>query len=399
VNLGVLIPQFPTQTHVFFWREIQALRELGVAVHLFSTRRPAEGCPHAFGGPAAAETRYLFPPEPGAVLDLLRDGGGLRRAADYVLGVSERGLRRLRVAALVPSAAELASHARRLRLDHLHVHSCADAAHVAALARLLGGPPYSLRLHGDLAAYGTSHAQKARLATFVAAAAAPFARQAVAEAGVPADRAFTLPMGIDAQRFRPRPARARPAGPLRLVTVARLTEGKGHRFVLEAMRALADRGVDLEYAIVGDGPDRARIEREIARQGLEGRVHLHGSLGEEEVRAQLGAADAFVLPSVAVGEASPVSVMEAMACGLPVVVSRIGGTPDMISDGVDGLLVEQSDVAGLAAAIERLARDRHLRERLGGAARGRAETSFDSRASAGRLLAAIRELKPLQRAA
>jgi colanic acid/amylovoran biosynthesis glycosyltransferase len=399
MRLGLLIPEFPTQTHIFFWREVEALRELGVEVHLLSTRRPAEGCPHPFAGPAAAATRYLFPPGPGALVDLVSGGLALGLAAQYVARTSERRLAKLRVAALVPSAAALARYARRVRLEHVHVHSAADAAHVAALARLLGGSPYSLRVHGDLAAYGTSHPQKARLATFVAAAATPFTRQVIEEAGVSPERAFTLPMGIDAQRFRPSAARGDRTGPLRLVTVARLAEGKGHRFVLEAMRALVERGVDVTYTVIGEGPDRARVEREVARLRLQPRVNLLGSLSEDGVRAQLACADAFVLASIGVGEASPVSVMEAMACGLPVVVSRIGGTPDMVSDGVDGFLVQQRDIPALGAAIERLAGDRELRARLGDAARRRAEASFDSRTSARRLLAAIREMKPLQRAA
>jgi colanic acid/amylovoran biosynthesis glycosyltransferase len=99
----------------------------------------------------------------------------------------------------------------------------------------------------------------------------------------------------------------------------------------------------------------------------------------------LQASDAFVLPSAGLGEAAPVSVMEAMAIGLPVVCSIIGGTADMITDGVDGLLIAQKDVAGLAQAFEKLARDLTLRQRLGQAARARAIEVFDYRVMAKKL--------------
>src|SRR5262245_33745132 len=116
---------------------------------------------------------------------------------------------------------------------------------------------------------------------------------------------------------------------------------------------------------------------------------MAGTLGEEAVRDLLQRADAFVLPSVGLGEAAPVSVMEAMACGLPVVASVIGGTPDMITSGEDGVLVPQGDEKALADALVRLSRGPEERRRLGRAARARAERSFDSQQTTRRLLEAI----------
>src|SRR5205807_1839053 len=128
-----------------------------------------------------------------------------------------------------------------------------------------------------------------------------------------------------------------------------------------------------------EGPYRTEIEEEVRRLGLADRVTMTGTMSEEAVLKLLREVDAFVLPSVGLGEAAPVSVMEAMACGLPVVCTIIGGTPNMITHGVDGLLVPQADEQALADSIMLLARDPDARRRLGQAARQRAVDCLVSR--------------------
>jgi glycosyltransferase involved in cell wall biosynthesis len=150
------------------------------------------------------------------------------------------------------------------------------------------------------------------------------------------------------------------------------------------MAGLAAEVPDLqvEYRIVGEGPARDEIAAEIAALGLAASAHLDGSRSEDEVRAILATADALALTSVGQGEAAPVAVMEAMAMGVPVIVSRIGGTPDMIVDGVDGILVPQEDVGAIAAAIRHLASDPAAARAMGGAARRGAVERFDYRVNA-----------------
>jgi glycosyltransferase involved in cell wall biosynthesis len=278
-------------------------------------------------------------------------------------------------------AADLAAHARERGIEHVHVHSCADAAHVAAMSFLLSGLPYSLHLHGDTAVYGSAHAQKMKHASFVAVAARPLLDQ-VADVGVPPERAFRMIMGVDLTRFETRPAASTDSSPLHLVSVSRLALCKGHKFALEAMRRTLDAGVDVRYSIGGAGADRGAIEDDVARLRLDDRVHFLGPLSEAGVSSLLKTADVCLLTSVGLGEASPVAVMEAMASGVPAICSRIGGTGDMIESGVDGILVDQEDVAGIANAIQRLATDRAALARLSAAARKRAEREFDARALA-----------------
>src|SRR5437899_2444997 len=169
LRIGYLVPEFPGQTHVFFWREIRALREMGEELLLLSTRKPLEACRHDFAPVAIAETHYLFPP---AISNL---GGwatagcpGLKEARAYLSGLKPPGFAgRVRQIGLLTSAVELVRWARLNRVDHVHGHSCADSAHVLALARRMGGPSYSLTLHGDLKVYGIDHRSKMRGAAFV----------------------------------------------------------------------------------------------------------------------------------------------------------------------------------------------------------------------------------------
>ncbi len=393
MRIVYLIPEFPAQTHTFFWREIRALRDHGVEVHLTSTRRPTVACEHSWAPDAARETTYLLPPDPLSLVQTALFPKGWMRAYRYSKGLRESSPKQGLIlgAASYLAARKLNALCRRIGADHVHAHSCANSAHIVALGRQMGGPPYSLTLHGDMDVYGKNHFNKMTGATFVSVVTRPLQREVHSRVGLPLDRIPVITMGVDTTAYQPGPSREAVPGRLELLTVARLHRNKGHSHALAAMRSLVDRGLDLHYTIAGDGPDRNLIEERIRELGLGSRVKLTGTIGEHQVLGLLQAADAFVLPSVAVGEAAPVAVMEAMSCGVPVVCSIIGGTADMITDGVDGLLVAQRDEAGLALAFERLATDVALRDRISVAARARAQRDFDYQILALRLLDEIRQ--------
>jgi glycosyltransferase involved in cell wall biosynthesis len=379
LKIGYLVPEFPTQTHTFFWREVQALRSLGHDVQLLSTRRPdPSACRHAFARQATSETLYVYPP---SLRSLRAAGHALRHlpaALGYLADLSANGLReRFEHIGLLACALELLAICDDHRLEHVHVHSAASAAHLAALARKLGGPPYSVTLHGDLPVYGRDHAAKFKDAKFIAAVTRPLQRQIV-DLGVPANRVKVIWMGVDTHQFTA-DAAAGEDGPLRLTTVARLHLNKGHRFALQAMRRLKDAGVPVTYTIAGAGDARADIEAVVKSLGLGDLVHFTGTISEQEVLGLLRKTDVFILPSVALGEAAPVSVMEAMSCACVVVVSRIGGTPDLIDSGIDGFLTEQEDVDGIFRTLEQVGKDPLFRKKIGAAARSKAVRLFDCR--------------------
>jgi len=200
LRLGYLVPEFPGQTHVFFWREISALREMGEELLLISTRKPSAGaCRHDFAPRAMAHTHYLFPPALQNMAAWTVIGcPGLKQASAYLNGLASSGFRsRVRQYGLLASAVELIRWARLQRVDHIHGHSCADSAHVLALARSMGGPSYSLTLHGDLAVYGMDHRLKMEKAAFVSVVGKHLRRQVQEQTCMPYERIFETCMGVD----------------------------------------------------------------------------------------------------------------------------------------------------------------------------------------------------------
>jgi colanic acid/amylovoran biosynthesis glycosyltransferase len=386
--LGILIPEFPLQTHIFFWREIVALRKIGMPVAILSTRRPAESaCRHEFAAEARKETHYVYPPSIGAGLGAMFLNYRGAKALGYLMGLKETpAAQKLRGFGLFLCAADLYAYSKRRGIKHIHVHSCADAAHVAAICNILGGPSYSLTLHGDLPVYGVDHAAKMSRAACITCDGPHLKEQIVKQVGYPADRVLPNWMGLDTERFASPPRTNGQANKLNLATVARLDACKGHRFAIGAVRKAVDQGMDVRYTLAGEGPERKNIEDLIAKLNLRDRVTLLGTRGETEVLELLRNSDAFVLSSVGMGEAGPISLMEAMSCGLPAVCSIIGATPVMLTDGVEGMLVPQEDEEKLAESFVKLARDPALRQSLGAAARGRATAQFDSAATTRRLL-------------
>lgn len=390
-RLGFLIPEFPAQTHIAWWRVSEGMREAGVHVQLLSTRRPDAECPHPELLRAAEDTIYLWPPtaaDVAAVPALLSHASDLAR---YLLSLTERhGKERLKLAAIVAASLRLLRTSLELRLEHVFVHSCADAAHVAAVCRLLGGPAYSLRLGGDLEVYGGDYAAKMGAATLIVPAARAYEPRLVDEVGVAPERVMWSWVGTNTRLFLP--GAPDHQGPLRIITVARLNPSKGYQFMLPALARLAEDGIDFQYRIVGAGPFEAEIRQLIDQHGLRERVDLLGQRSSDEIAGYFADSDVFTLPTSGLGEGTPAAVCEAMSAGLPIVATQVGGLADMVTPDVHGYLVPPGDSNALADALTHLANDRALRARLGAASRTKGVEEFDSGAVARRILARIGEL-------
>jgi len=167
-------------------------------------------------------------------------------------------------------------------------------------------------------------------------------------------------------------------GPPTVLFVGRLVERKGVPYLIEAMSLLPDRSVRLE--IVGDGPERPKLEAASRRLGIADRIEFRGKVSATELQAAYARASAFVLPSIfdARGDTEGLGVvaLEAMNYGTPVVASRIGGIPDVVEDGVTGILVPPGDAAALAAALRRVLDEPDLARKLGEAGRRRLHEQF-----------------------
>jgi colanic acid/amylovoran biosynthesis glycosyltransferase len=198
--------------------------------------------------------------------------------------------------------------------------------------------------------------------------------------GLDPAKARVIRPAVDPELFRPSPNGARPdaaADVLRVINVGWLRWQKGYEYGLAAVRRLVDQGVPVRLDIVGGvvseeharRGERERILHTVADLGLEAHVRLLGHLPSSEVSRRLRASDVLLHPAVT--EGLPNAIVEAMACGVPVVATRCGGIPEAVADGVQGFVVAPRDPEPLAGALLRLARDPGLRRRMGAAGRAR----------------------------
>ena len=192
------------------------------------------------------------------------------------------------------------------------------------------------------------------------------------ERGLPAEKVVVVPNGVADD-----PARARPMSSADLFTVGtlgRLSRLKGVHHLIAATSQLAASGVPVRLAIAGDGSEASALRDLAASSAIADFVRFEGFLPDERAGDFLAGLDVFVLASLT--EGLPFTVMEAMRAGLPIVASRVGGVPEMIEDGVSGILYDAGDEVALAVALERLWRDPEQARHLGAAARRRYEERF-----------------------
>jgi colanic acid/amylovoran biosynthesis glycosyltransferase len=396
LKVGYIMSRFPKLSETFILNEMQAVASLGIPVDIYPLLRARQATTHPEA--VAWMRKAHFHP--------LVSAGVLRAhlhflahsPATYVatgVDVLRRtwGGRKLFVGALgtFPRAVRFAYDMRRAAVTHVHAHFATHPALAAYVIHRLTGLPYSFTAHGsDLHVDRRMLDVKVKAAAF-AVTVSRFNKEVMVQACGESsrDKIHVVHCGVDAKAFAPT---VRPATPhtLRIVCVASLELVKGHAFLVEACRLLAARGLRLRCDLIGDGPLRRRIEQQIADAGLAGHVHLLGGRPRPEVIALLAAADVAVLASHPTRdgrrEGIPVALMEAMACGLPVVASAISGIPELVDDEVTGLLVASGNPAALAVAIERLHADPALRARLGHAGRAKVLREFDLEHSTRQLL-------------
>ncbi|MEO6186940.1 MAG: glycosyltransferase family 4 protein [Steroidobacteraceae bacterium] len=269
--------------------------------------------------------------------------------------------------------------ARRMRADgitHLHNQLGDASGTVALLASTLTDIPFSITFHGPHIFFDPLHwglRQKIRRAAFICCIS-HYCRSQLMLFSDAADwfKLQIVHCGVDIAQFGYRPPRENAR---HFLYVGRLAAEKGLPVLLEAATALAAQGLDFELTLVGDGPDRQALERQIAQAGLSARIHFAGYADQEGVLRYLQQSDAFILPSFA--EGVPVSLMEAMACGVPVVATRVAGVSELIADGETGLLVHASDATSLCSAMKRYLTEPQLRQRVAEQARRTIAAEFN----------------------
>ena len=375
MRIAYFINQYPKVSHSFIRREILALERQGFEVQRVALRGWDAELVDAEDVSERDTTRYVLQD---GVKGLLAPALQVLRAQPRrffsALGLALRMGRRADRSwpyhlVYLLEACRLLSWLQAFGARHVHAHFGTNSTEVVMLASALGGPAYSFTVHGpeEFDKPQFIHlGEKVRRAAFVAAISA-YGRSHLFRWVDHAhwSKVKVVHCGLE-QAFHNVPAVAVPSAP-RLVCVGRLCEQKGQLLLLEAARLLAARGVAFEIVLAGDGEMREQIEALIAQYQLQAQVRITGWISSDQVRAEILAARAMVLPSFA--EGLPVVIMEAMALRRPVLTTYVAGIPELVRQGENGWLFPAGDVDELAAALaECLAQPADVLQRMGEAA-------------------------------
>lgn len=398
MRLAYLVSRFPVATETFILRELDAVdRELGGDVtlcSLFPADRPfvqpiaERWVPRARQGTPGRALR-------GLAWALVRRPRALAAVvATLVRAYRRRPGRLARVLATVPIAA---FHARTLeaeQVEHVHAHWATYPAVAAWVARQLVGIPYSITAHAQDIFLDQSFLGRLMDDAAFVVTISEYNRAFLRAHGRGQTPVHIVRYGIDTQRFGYAPRQVPADGPVRAVCVAGFRDYKGHDVLIDALVLGGDALARIELHLVGDGPLRASLERQIARVGLRDRVHFHGTLTEDGVATQLRAADVFVLPSVIAPngnqEGLPNVILEALSAGVPVVSTATAGAPELLREDATCLLVMPNDRASLAAALEHVLADPAAASRRAEAGRRLVERAYAVERAGAEMVALLR---------
>ena len=381
--LGVLVKIYPKLSETFILEEILGLERLGLSLRLYALAPATDAITH----PAVARVRAPLVVVPASVRGHAREfahrharllGAAPLRYLSALACSLSRGRRGLHDFA---RAGWLAVQLRDDGIEHLHSHFISAPADIAEAVGRLSALPFSISAHAkDIYLSGAVDVRRKLLAARFTVTCTEANRE-VLSAIAPQASVHRMYHGIDHALFHPTQRVLAPAVPL-IVSVGRLRAKKGLDNLIDACALLRERGQAFACEIVGYGEEQARLQARIDRLGLADQVRLVGKLAREQVIARYARAAVYVQPSRIAADGDrdgiPNVLLEAMAMGLPVVASRVSGIPELVGDGVNGLLVEADQPGALADAITRLLKQPALCADLGCRARATVTERFDN---------------------
>lgn len=382
-KIAYLLHRFPEITDTFIKREIRSLQRFGTNVQVISVWRPgASGTTPETMREWTDQTTFLLPCSPLSLVrtffaSLVRHPVRMTSTFRLALATARPGLRGFVYQLVYFMEAVLAADVvRRKAIDHIHNHIGDQSGTVTMLAANLADIGYSITFHGWPVFFDANYyrlKEKILGARFTRAISFFCRSQLMMFSDRDDPSTFkVVHCGLALDKYRYNPPRQ---SVKRIFCAARLSPQKGHAFLIRAMKVLVDRGNDLELRLAGDGPRKGELTDLANELGLAERVRFLGFLTEDEVIRELEESDLFVLPSFV--EGLPVSAMEAMAVGVPVVATNIAGTSELIEDGTTGLLIRPSDSDAIVDAILRMINDYDFRLRAAELGRRKVVEEFD----------------------
>lgn len=389
--IAVLMLRFPHLADTFLIREINELERQGQPVVVVPALPGDDKVIHEEAKPWIS--RALFTPlfsweifRSNLAVFLAQPRNYLRVLLTLALGTMVRPSTLLRTLALFPKSVHLSLLLPQRGVRHLHAHFATHAATMAYIISSLTDLTYSFTVHGpEVFVHRLLLREKMRKAKFVRAVSVfnkAFLSGLYPEETYGKIEVVRTGVNPDVYEEASEQAEKRDARPL-IVSVAELTPSRGFPYLVDACARLVKAGVDVECRIVGDGPLRPVTEQWIAEHGIADNVQLVGALPQHEVAALMGESDVFVYPSIVATDGQmdgiPLSLVEAMAAGKPVIASSISGIPELVQHDVNGLLVDAAHPERIAQGITRLVRDAALRRRMGRAGQQKVRQAFDVR--------------------
>jgi len=398
-RIAYLVSQYPAANHTFVLREVQELRRLGLEIEVASIRPPDRSL-DKMSAEEQAEQRATFYVKSGGLGRIL--AANLRvffaGPVDWLAALAYS----LRLSRWNPRAAAfnffylveagvIADWMRRRKLSHAHMHFTST---VGLFAKRIAPMRTSVTIHGP-AEFDRPDAfyLREKIAAFdLIVAISEYGRTQLKRCSGSEhwNKFRVVRLGVDPMLYAPRAFVPSPDR-LEILFVGRLAAVKAPQILLAALQRLIESGRQVHLRLAGDGPERPELEREVHEKNLSGYVTFEGWQTADRVRSLYRSADIFCLASLA--EGIPVVLMEAMSMEIPCVATRVTGVPELIRDGIDGLLVAPSDVEELAAALARLVDDAGLRERIGKSGRARVLDEYDLGRNTQQLAAVFREFQ------
>lgn len=383
MRVAVVVDSFPNPSETFVFTEIEGLLEYGCHIDVYADQAhdhgQLRGALQVISSHGTSESHR--------VRQLQRRIGMGRHWIKGSLGFSNAFSLASRFGESAYKAAAFGPVERAVRYDVIHAHFGPNGLKALTM-RLLGliDGPLVTSFHGyDMRdEQGSSEQVPAGYAELFHEGAlflpvSNFFAARLRSWGCPPDRIAVHPMGVSIERFR-HGDRKPGDGPTRIISVGRMVPKKGFERGIEAVAMMAEPA---QYVIVGDGPLKGKLQRRIEALKAQDRIRIVGWQSNERIAELLSRADIYLAPSETPPsgdeEGIPVSIMEAMATELPIVSTRHAGIPELVEDDLSGILVAESDVAAMSAALSRLAQSPELRRSMGSAGRARINRSYDTR--------------------
>jgi colanic acid/amylovoran biosynthesis glycosyltransferase len=366
-QFAYLFERFPSFGQTFCYREVAELARQGVTPPIFSIRNPKDEPAQDWDARIVERVHYL--PQEKELLDEVRSASKKRKLTSEIVAALDEWGRRTDFLRLY-QAVYVGLRLQEMGIGHVHAHFMGMAARTAFWIHKFFPVTFSFTAHAnDIFAPRNFEVgldrlvDTARAIVTVSDYAKKFLQERFPER---ADRVRRIYNGLNLAEFGRADFSCSP--PL-ILAVGRLIAKKGFADLICACGLIAERGKSFRCEIIGEGPLENELRGQIERLNLQNRVALSGAKPQLEVRQRLVAANVFVLPSIIDSDGGmdnlPTVIMEAMATGLPVVSTTIGGIPEMVVENETGFLVEPGDAAALADAIEKVIDDGLLAQRLG----------------------------------